>query len=258
MISVLRLNMSKLKLISMLSLAILTAMSGNNAIAKNSFLVAPGRVQFDLEKTESKTFIITNTGDSKIRLEMSPEYIPIGKDGLNVGIHNMVGVAETENISKLVRISPQKLSLSPGERRDIRVQVRANPGAIDGDYRSHILVRMLENATTEDISGNESENGMNMKLNIKMEAAVALYARKGEKKSDLKISCEQKENEYQVSLDNKSNFKESGDILIDKITKPHVIMRNSTQTITLSPEVKGKEISILSDGENVLAKATCI
>ncbi|OUS04023.1 hypothetical protein A9Q81_06295 [Gammaproteobacteria bacterium 42_54_T18] len=158
------------------------------SFAKNSFLVAPGRVDFDISKPTTQSFIITNNGDGNIRLSIKPIYIPIDSKSLAAGSHIKPETAKNEDITQFVRVAPRTLSLKPGQRRDIRISIRPPSSLSEGDYRTHLLVSMLE--TAQVIKGGESgADSLGMQLNIKMETAVAIYGRKGERNPELTVSC---------------------------------------------------------------------
>lgn len=157
--------------------------------AKNSFLVAPGLVEFDLTKPTTQSFIITNDGDEPIRLTINPIYFDIGDPSLNMGKHLSDQTRDVEDITKSVRISPKRLSLNPGQRRDIRVSIRPDKSLEDGDYRTHILVQMLETAQVIQTAATEDTNGVGMEIAVKMETAVAIYGKKGESKPEVEFQC---------------------------------------------------------------------
>lgn len=225
--------------------------------AKNSFLVAPGKVLFDMNKTTTETFIVTNTGDNKIRLEMEVLYIPIGEDGLKVGKHIRVGVDEDENISDNVRVSPKRMRLEPGQRRDIKVQLKPLAGAKDGDYRTHLVVKMVENAVTQEINPDNNEQ-MNMKLNIKMETAVAIYARKGEAANQLSPTCSAKGKGFSYDVVNASPYKFDGFIQVaDSPISPYVQLRESERSIVLGLPKDQRNISLFDSKKELIFKTEC-
>lgn len=157
--------------------------------AKNSFLVAPGLVEFDLTKPTTQSFIITNDGDEPIRLTINPIYFDIGDPSLNMGKHINDETRDIEDITKSVRISPKRLSLNPGQRRDIRVSIRPDKSLTDGDYRTHILVQMLETAQVIQTAATDDSNGVGMEIAVKMETAVAIYGKKGESIPEVEFQC---------------------------------------------------------------------
>ncbi|MDH4228999.1 MAG: hypothetical protein OEW11_04520 [Nitrospirota bacterium] len=147
------------------------------AAASNSFLVAPGRVDIDLARPITQVFILTNNGDSPIRLTVEPIYFEVNSSSLHAGEPIYPEKTGQDSLVDFLRVSPRTVSLQPGERRNIRASVRMPPDAPEGEYRAHLLVKMLEDATSMTPGG--ATSGISMILNIKMETAVAIYAHRG-------------------------------------------------------------------------------
>ncbi len=200
-----------------LALILITFLSFSSAsFAKNSFLVAPGIVNFDLKKPETQSFIITNNGDEKIRLTIEPVYYAPDAKSLNLGKHLNADTAGIESLIGTLRVSPRRLSLNPGQRRDIRVSIRPKPGLSDGDYRSHLAIKMLETAYS--IKAGDADNGgVGMNINVKLQTGVALYGSIGERaKADLVFSCTKhpKTNNLTLTVKNDSKWRFAGIVTI--------------------------------------------
>lgn len=228
--------------------------------AKNGFLVAPGRVQINVEELKTHTFIITNTGDERIRLSIDPIYLDIDDPTMKAGSHIRPGVATEENIVENVRVSPRRLSLKPGQRRDIRVQITPLSDPRPGDYRAHLLVKMDETAYTSKVES-EGKNNMNMQLNVKMETAVALYGRKDEPEVDVRLTCTKLEDgASEVAFTNASKWRFEGLLLSNKTEPvPIVLLRESLRTVAyMLPEGTGNTEFTLNnlDGE-IVSKVIC-
>lgn len=229
------------------------------AVAKNSFLVAPGRLQIDLEQLRTHSFIITNTGDEVIRVNVDPIYLPIDDSTMKAGRHLSPDVAMKENIARNVRVSPRRLNLQPGERRDIRVQISPLSSPEPGDYRAHLLVKMNETAYSSEKTS--EDEGMTMKLNVNMETAVALYGRKDEPVVDLSMSCENTDSgKTEVAIINPTDWRFEGRLAIGETTlKPVVMLRESEKTMTLdlASDMADSAISITDLEGGVVTKAIC-
>ncbi len=181
------------------------------ALAKNSFLVAPGRVDFDLSRPKTQSFIITNNGDERIRLKIEPIYFEIDSKSLGAGTHLKPDTAQLENLTPYVRVSPKSLSLAPNQRRDIRISIRTPQDLPEGDYRSHLLVSMMETAR---VVGTEADpddpNSVGMELSLKMETAVAIYGHKGKRAGSVNIDCVAGEDGLSIKLTNPTVWRLDG------------------------------------------------
>lgn len=202
-------------------LLVLLACCAPNSWSKNSFLVAPGRVDFDLNRPTTQSFIITNNGDGPIRLSIEPIYLAIDSKSMAAGEHLKPETAALEDLTQYVKVSPRRLSLNPGQRRDIRISLRPPANITDGDYRTHLLVSMMEVARTIKNDVND-ENAVGMELNIKMETAVAVYGHKGERQPKLDVGCniEDASKQLNLSIVNPSVWRFDGFIQVFKSNGP--------------------------------------
>lgn len=251
--------MNKFKRVGAWALASLCALP-SISMAKNGFLVAPGILEINVDELKTHSFIVTNTGDDPIRLSVDPIYLPIDHHTMNAGTHLRPGVAEEENIVDKVRVSPRKLSLRPGERRYVRVQVRPLKDKEPGDYRAHLLVKMQEVAYT---SSTKSENqaGMSLDLDIRMEAAVALYGRKGNPRYRMDLACEKSEaGAFRVSVANPTEWRFEGMLSSGNTDEtPLVVLRESVRKVAfdLSSDLEEIEFTLTDLNGAVAAEVLC-
>ena len=189
---------------------ILWVMIAPVVFAKNSFLVAPGRVDFDLSRPVTQSFIITNNGDGRIRLSIEPVYFAIDSRSLAAGEPLDKVHPEKDDLRPYIRVSPRALSLKPGQRRDIRISIRPPADLAQGDYRAHLLVRMLETAVTQEMQTGP-EGSIGMKIDIKMETAVAVYGHVGERQAQFDVACSRNDDgEMLFDITNPSRWRFEG------------------------------------------------
>ncbi|MGD1524660.1 hypothetical protein [Vibrio owensii] len=206
--------------------ASLAALLSTSAMAAGGFLVAPERAKFDFDKVETKKFILTNTSDEPIRLSIKPEFIPMDSKHISIGSH-IESYDNDDDLTPFVRVAPRIVSLEPGERRDIRVQVRPSNKLTNGDYRTHLLVENI--ATAQEKAVVESSDDIKMNIALRMQTAIALYARRGDYSQDLSFECADKG----VTVTNSSAYMFEGKVNIDsKEARPALMMRESERTFT--------------------------
>ncbi|MDH5527089.1 MAG: hypothetical protein OEY97_07250 [Nitrospirota bacterium] len=157
------------------------------ALAANSFLVAPGRVDMDLTRPRTQVFILTNNGDGAIRLTIEPIYFEVDSASLRAGEPLDAAASVQDDMTPWLRVSPRTVSLQPGERRNIRASVRPPADLPDGEYRAHLLVRMLEPARNMGPTG--GDEALTMRLTLKMETAVAIYGHRGRRDGQITFGC---------------------------------------------------------------------
>lgn len=201
-----------------------------STFAGSGFLVAPERAMFDFNKVETKKFILTNTSNEPIRLSVKPEFIPIDSKFINIGKH-VESYTANDDLTSYVRVAPRVVSLNPGERRDIRVQIRPNKSLENGDYRTHLLVENIATAT-EKAEVASSEN-IQMNISMRMQTAIALYARRGDYSSDLSFECKNIKGKQHVMAINASPYMFEGKFSIDSSDpRPALMMRESERAFT--------------------------
>jgi len=250
-------------------LLILTSILYSQAWARNSFLVAPGRIDFNLTRPNTQSFIITNNGDDSIRISIEPLYLEIDSKSLAAGTHLNDEVAAKENLSSYLRVAPKRLSLKPGQRRDVRISLRPPPNLEEGDYRTHLLVRMLDTAHTLK-SEADGEQSVGMELQIKMETAVAIYGHKGKKDPKLEISCglDDETKYFELDIVNPSVWRFDGfiEVTTDSSTEPVfkdrlISLRESRKTLgsRWQPSTKGPfNIRLLDfESETEVSTSSC-
>lgn len=219
-------------------------LSSAPAFAENKFLVAPGRIEADLNAPTTRTVIVSNVGSDTIRLELFPEFVRIGdeKGEIKAGISHLKDQAGTESLEDFVTVSPKVLTLKPGQRRDVKVNINgkrsrtnknAKPLTKDGDYRTHLIVRMKETALTQQVQ-DPNNTGLSMNLDIKFETAIAIYGRIGSPDyKDVNLTCDN----GSVTLENNTNYKINGKLRAGESESPFVVMRNSTSKADISGTV---------------------
>jgi hypothetical protein len=145
------------------------------ANSKNDFSVAPSRIEIDLAKPKTESFIVYNRGDGPIRVEIETTYFPVDSKEMEYGEKLANKNVVADDLSSSIRISPSKISLAPGEQRAVRISIRPGSNLSEGEYRAHLLFRMLETAFSQkDSKTDEKGKKMGMKLSFKLELATAI------------------------------------------------------------------------------------
>ncbi len=156
--------------------------------AKNTFLVAPTSAEISLDRPNTISFVVTNNGEGQVRVAISPIYFPVDSKFMPTAKPIDPVTTTKDDLSSYMIISPQVVSLKPGEQRTVRVSIRPKADAFeDGEYRAHVLFSMLNVADTVQTKG--AKEGVSMKLNFKSETAVVVYGSFGKGNADLKSSC---------------------------------------------------------------------
>ena len=115
------------------------AVSG--AHAQGDLLVAPTRVEID--GRGSAQVILSNIGAEEATYRVSLELRRMNTDGtLDEVAPEQVTPAE-EAALEMVRFSPRRVVLPPGQPQTVRVSARPDPALPDGEYRAHMMFQAL-------------------------------------------------------------------------------------------------------------------
>lgn len=220
-------------------LALVGAVSSAATLANNGFLVAPTHVDLNCNRVQTASFVATNTGDKTIHLRITPECYTTGSEALNIGKDLHPKTAQRVCINQNMLISPRAISLSPGQKRTVRVSVRPPQDLRDGDYRAHLLFSMLENAGNYQQQGQGADgHQLNMNMKIMFEMAVAVMCKRGT--GSAKLTTHYQPKTKTLILTNKTPWRYRGDLKLyadhDRKpikTVPLIVLRESQQEIDL-------------------------
>lgn len=118
-------------------------------------LIAPTRVTLDPGE-RSTELVVVNKGNEETAFRISVENRRMLLDGAMEAVET---AQEGELFAReMVRFSPRRIILKPGERQIVRVSARFQAGMEPGEYRSHLRLqgaplsagRTLQSATNED------------------------------------------------------------------------------------------------------------
>src|SRR5690606_28474839 len=116
-------------------------LAGSGVHAQGDLLVAPTRVEID--GRGSAQVILSNIGAEEATYRVSLELRRMNTDGtLGDVVPEEVSAAE-EAVLEMVRFSPRRVVLAPGQPQTVRVSARPDPALPDGEYRAHTMVQAL-------------------------------------------------------------------------------------------------------------------
>ena len=220
--------------------------------AINSFLVAPTSAEIKLNRPTTLSFVVTNNGDSRIRISVSPIFFPVGSKFMPPLKQISSEDKNYDDISKYMVVSPKVVSLNSGEQRTVRVSVRPPSGLKDGEYRAHVLFAMLDIASS--VTSKKKGEGFSMKLDFKSETAVVVYGSVGSGSPSLDAVCSISNKKTKVTVKNNGLWRFDGWLTIyddkdgdKKIVEEKIFMTRQTAKDVLlnwSPAKEQKEIKI--------------
>jgi hypothetical protein len=114
---------------------------GSGAHAQGDLLVAPTRVEID--GRGSAQVILSNIGAEEATYRISLELRRMNTDGMLDEV-SQEEINPTEQAAlEMIRYSPRRVVLPPGQPQTVRISARPDPALPDGEYRAHMMFQAL-------------------------------------------------------------------------------------------------------------------
>lgn len=156
-----------------------------SAQAQAVLMITPFRVVLD-EKTRTAEVTLLNTTEVTNVYRMSWQ----DKEQTSLGSYVNVEMAEENKhgVSEMVRQSPRKVTIEPGKYQRIRLRLRIPSDLPDGEYRSHLVMKMVDEDVKKKEEVREEVNEVMVRLTAKMSFSIPIMVRKGQNNSTASIS----------------------------------------------------------------------
>ena len=210
----------------MLHLALFAVMTicSSQAMAGNaSLLLSPTRVVLE-NGTRYTAISIRNTGDATGRYKIEMVDATMDENG---GIKILEDGGKDEFSARdMVSLSPSNLTLNPEENQTVRLLVKNKSELPDGEYRSHLQVKITEANLNPDT--NKPAEGTGIAIQTKMTTVIPVIIRKGQTSYTVKIDDatlmagggdNKQAPEVKVSMSFSGNRSLLGDIKVAHIAK---------------------------------------
>ena len=145
--------------------------------AQGGLLVTPTRVVFEGRmRTETLTLVNRSNTAKSFRLFITEK--KMGEDGVLMDISEAESKCSARN---LVRFSPRRVTLAPGQSQKVRLLLRAPADLDEGEYRSHLVLQALPDpSSTSPPSSGEVSGHVGIELTPLIGASIPIIVRRGE------------------------------------------------------------------------------
>ena len=149
-------------------------------------MITPFRVVLD-EKNRTAEVTLLNTTEKTNVYRMSWQ----DKEQTSLGSYVNVEMPEENQhgVSEMVRQSPRKVTVKPGKYQRIRLRLRMPADLPDGEYRSHLLMKVIGMGGDEKKAREEKVDKVITKVFPRISFSIPVIVRKGENDSDVAISA---------------------------------------------------------------------
>ena len=166
--------------------------SGLTNLTHASLMIKPTRVVMDERNRSAEVTLLNNSSTTKTYRILWEEK----KQKLN-GAYG--GLDEYEfSASQFIRHSPRKVTIKPGEYQKIKLRVRMPKDIENGEYRSHLLMKVTEdNVDFSKYIGDDRPKGASAIIIPRLSFSIPVLVRKGklETQSDITSITVTKNNE---------------------------------------------------------------
>jgi len=147
-------------------------------------LLAPTRVVLE-NGGRYATVTVRNNGSATGRYKIEVVDTTMDENG---GIKvNPEGKKDPFSALDMISLSPRSMTLRPDENQNVRILIKIKDDLPDGEYKSHLQVRMTESDLDEK-TGGVPQKGVGIELKPKMTTVIPLIVRKGT--TDFKVSLD--------------------------------------------------------------------
>ena len=173
------------KLLSPLLLLFIFIFSGLATYAQGDLMIMPKRLVFDGSE-RSQEINLANTGSDTAVYAISFMNYKMTEKG------NFEQVEEPEDGQRFaedfLRYFPRRVSLAPNEAQTIRVQLTRTGNLEQGEYRSHMYFRAVEEQTA--LGAEEAEESEGISINIKtvFGISIPIIVREGESTTQIDLN----------------------------------------------------------------------
>lgn len=156
-----------------------------SAHAQQGLIISPKRVVFE-EGQRIIEVLLANRGNKEKKYRISVINRAMQPNGQLI---EATEPAEGESFAKgFVRLSPRQTTLGPKQTQKIRIMSRLGASAQDGEYRSHLLVQEIPDASAAENAAGESDDGLGINVQAIFGISIPVILRKGELTAQTSLS----------------------------------------------------------------------
>lgn len=140
-----------------------------NQVAQANLMITPNRINFDA-RDRVQDVILINSGNVARTYRLSwRENIAVPEGGYK---EITLDDPNVDALSPFVRFSPRQVTLQPGERQVVKLQLRKRANMDASEYRSHLLFTALPPEQETSNQAPQPQDGMSFKLDLLMNYTI--------------------------------------------------------------------------------------
>lgn len=204
---------------TLLSVIVIFLFSVAPAVAQGDLMVMPKRVVFDGSQ-RSQEINLANTGSDTAVYAISFINYRMTESG------NFEQVEEPEDgqqfATDFLRYFPRRVTLAPNEAQTIRVQLTRTGNLDQGEYRSHIYFRAVEEETALGAEKNNDAEGISINIKTVFGISIPVIIRHGQSTTNILLSDVQLDQEGEaaklsLTINRSGNMSTYGNLRVEHI-----------------------------------------
>lgn len=173
------------KILNPLLLFFIFIFSGLASYAQGDLMITPKRLVFDGSERSQEINLANTGGDTAVYAISFVNYKMTEKGNFQQVEEPEEGQRFAENF---LRYFPRRVSLAPNEAQTIRVQLSRTGDLEQGEYRSHLYFRAVEEETALGAEDTEESDGISINIRTVFGISMPVIIRKGESTTEVKLS----------------------------------------------------------------------
>lgn len=214
--------------LSGLSLLLFLLFSSNIVFAQGDLMIMPKRLVFDGSQ-RSQEINLANTGSDTAVYAISFVNYKMTKNG---NFEQIEAPEEGQRFAEdFLRYFPRRVSLAPNEAQTIRVQLTRTGNLEQGEYRSHMYFRAVEEQAALGEEKTEDSEGISINIKTVFGISIPIIIRHGDSTTQVQLS--------EIKLDTSGEFP---GISLNINRSGNMSVYGNFSVIHISP--KGKETEV--------------
>lgn len=168
-------------LLAFLCLGLLFGLEGRMAAAQTPLFISPQRVELG-DRNRSEVLTVTNRTENRAAYELGLEDYSMSEDGATIRVESLDYSAR-----RIIRFSPRRFTLEPGQTQTIRVLSRRSGQLADGTYRTHLVFREVTPPTSADAPRQPTSGNTSFGIGFRFNIAIPVVIAAGESQSTVGV-----------------------------------------------------------------------
>lgn len=166
-------------------------------LAQGGLMVTPQRIEFE-GRLRAQAITLFNRGDSEMTYRLFFVEKRMTGDGMLKDLEPAVSGAFT---SPMVRFSPRRVTLPPGQSQTVRLLLRAPSDLAAGEYRSHLVFQVVPREGGLHLDGGEGgPAGVGVRLTPLFGASIPIIVRRGSLDAEVRVVAAERSDEQTLDL----------------------------------------------------------